>query len=76
LGRPKEAIVDTAEQWPADLIVMGSHGRHGVGRFLLGSVSLSVLSQAPCSVAIVKLPDGTAQDSRRAHERIKETAQS
>jgi len=37
-GDPRSAILDAAEQWPADLIVMGSHGRSGLDRFLLGSV--------------------------------------
>lgn len=55
-GYPKEVIVGLAEEWPADLIVVGSHGRKGIGRFLLGSVSMSVLSVAPCSVMIVRLP--------------------
>ena len=55
-GVPKEIILDFAGSWGADLIVMGSHARKGFSRFLLGSVSMSVLSQAPCSVIIVKLP--------------------
>ncbi len=55
-GQPKEVIVRTAREWPADLIVIGSHGRTGIGQFLLGSVSMSVLSAAPCSVMVVKLP--------------------
>lgn len=56
LGRPKEVILDAAAHNNADLIIVGSHGRRGVTRFLLGSVSLSILSQAPCSVLIVKKP--------------------
>lgn len=54
-GPPKELIVDSACQWPAELIVLGSHGKSGLSRFFLGSVSMSVLSAAPCSVMIVKL---------------------
>jgi nucleotide-binding universal stress UspA family protein len=45
-GHVKEMILDTARQWDADLIVMGSHGRHGMEKL--------VLSDAPCSVEIVK----------------------
>jgi nucleotide-binding universal stress UspA family protein len=56
-GKAKEVILEEAENWKADVIVMGSHGLTGFSRFLLGSVSLSVLSQAPCSVMIVKLPE-------------------
>lgn len=55
-GHPKEVIIETAGDWSADVIVVGSHGRSGISRFLLGSVSMSVLSAAPCSVLIVKVP--------------------
>lgn len=49
-----EQICDMAESWPADLVVMGSHGRKGLERFLLGSVAEEVLKKATCSVEIVK----------------------
>ncbi len=55
-GSPKEAILQMASDWDAELIVLGSHGRTGLSQFLLGSVSMSVLSAAPCSVMVVKLP--------------------
>lgn len=51
---PREAIVDEAERWGADLIVLGSHGYRGYKRFFLGSVSQSVAAHAPCSVLIVR----------------------
>ena len=50
---PVEAIVDLAQQWPADLIVMGTHGRAGFERLLLGSVAEKVLRKAPCPVLTV-----------------------
>jgi nucleotide-binding universal stress UspA family protein len=53
-GNPQSVIVDTAAKWPADLIVMGSHGRRGLERFLMGSVSDGVARHAPCSVLIVR----------------------
>jgi nucleotide-binding universal stress UspA family protein len=53
-GHPKEAILDEAEKWGADLIVLGSHGYRGWQRFLLGSVSQAVASHANCSVQIVR----------------------
>lgn len=59
-GRIKETIIQTASNWSADLIVMGSHGRTGLERFLLGSVSQAVVSHAPCSVEIVKRSGGSA----------------
>jgi len=54
-GDVREAIVDRAAQWGADLIVLGSHGRRGASHFLLGSVAESVARHAPCSVKIVRL---------------------
>ena len=54
-GFPKVVILDEAEHWGADLIVLGSHGYKGLQRFLLGSVSLAVATHAPCSVEIVRV---------------------
>jgi nucleotide-binding universal stress UspA family protein len=53
-GSPKHVILDEAERWGADLIVIGSHGYRGLQRFLLGSVSQAVASHAKCSVEIVR----------------------
>jgi len=50
----KEVIISQATEWGADLIVLGSHGRHGASRFLLGSVSEPVAFHAPCSVEIIR----------------------
>ncbi len=55
-GDPKMVILDCATEWRADLIVVGSHGRKGVTRFVLGSVSESVARYAHCSVEIARLP--------------------
>src|SRR5689334_10806850 len=55
-GKPKEAILDAAQNWVADLIVVGSHGRRGFKRFLLGSVSEEVAMNAHCSVLVVRGP--------------------
>jgi universal stress protein A len=54
VGHAAEAIEKTARDWAADLIVMGSHGRGGLGRALLGSVSETVVRHAPCPVLIVR----------------------
>lgn len=53
-GIAKQVILDEAERWGANLIVLGSHGYRGWDRFLLGSVSQSVASHAKCSVEIVR----------------------
>jgi nucleotide-binding universal stress UspA family protein len=53
-GPPKERIVEEAEAWGADLIMLGSHGHGAVTRFVLGSVSHAVASHAHCSVEIVR----------------------
>ena len=55
-GDPKSKIIDQATKWKADLIVMGSHGRKGVDRFLMGSVAETVSRHASCSVEIVRIP--------------------
>jgi nucleotide-binding universal stress UspA family protein len=68
-GDPKAAIVEAAASWPADLIVMGSHGRTGIDRFLLGSVSESVVHHAPCSVQVVRLPRAASVQDRAHGER-------
>ena len=56
-GPPREAILDEADRWKADLIVMGSHGYGVWQRFLLGSVSRAIVSHAKCSVEIVHFPN-------------------
>jgi len=53
-GDARPNILDQATAWGADLIVLGSHGRTGVTRVLLGSASDSVSRHAPCSVTIVR----------------------
>jgi nucleotide-binding universal stress UspA family protein len=55
-GDARSAILDDAAEWQADLIVLGSHGRRGLGRFFLGSVSEAVARHARCSVQIVRIP--------------------
>ena len=54
LGHIRTTVVDVAGKWHADLIVLGSHGRKGLQRILLGSVSDYVARHARCSVEIVR----------------------
>jgi nucleotide-binding universal stress UspA family protein len=53
-GDPGEAIIDAAQAEHADMIVVGSHGRGTVGRFLIGSVSDHVVRNASCPVLVVR----------------------
>jgi nucleotide-binding universal stress UspA family protein len=55
-GSAKAAILEQAEDFDADLIVVGSHGHGMLERFLLGSVSQAVALHAKCSVEIVRCP--------------------
>jgi universal stress protein A len=56
MGDPFWEICQAAEQEPADLIVMGSHGRTGLAHVLLGSVAERVVRHAPCPVLVARLP--------------------
>jgi nucleotide-binding universal stress UspA family protein len=58
-GNAKHAILDEAEKWGADLLIIGSHGYTGLKRMLLGSVSQAIVSHAHCSVEIVRAPATT-----------------
>ena len=55
-GIAKSVIVEAVGHWHADLVVVGSHGRKGLARFLLGSVSEGIARYSPCSVLIVRKP--------------------
>jgi nucleotide-binding universal stress UspA family protein len=54
-GDPKVVVLDTAAEWNADLIVLGSHGEKDWSRFLMGSVSEAVVRHAQCSVQVVRI---------------------
>ena len=60
MGEPASAILDLAEAEKSDLVVVGSHGKSGIQRFLLGSVSEQVVRYAPCSTLVIKPPRDTA----------------
>jgi nucleotide-binding universal stress UspA family protein len=53
-GGPADEILKTAAKMKADIIVTGSHGRHGAQKFLLGSVSSKIIDHATCNVLVVK----------------------
>lgn len=62
-GHPAEEILAMAKQWQADLILIGSHGRRGISRLFLGSVSMAVVSHAPCSVLVIRLSGAEESDN-------------
>ena len=53
-GDPGQVIVELAQKEMVDLVVVGSHGRSGISRLLMGSVATHVVTHAPCSVLVVK----------------------
>jgi nucleotide-binding universal stress UspA family protein len=63
MGRPAEVILNSARDWAADVIVVGSHGLGFWGRTLLGSVSNAVVHHANCPVLVVRAPHKTASRS-------------
>ncbi len=61
-GRLSDRVVKEVAEWPADLIVLGTHGRRGVGRMLLGSDAEQVLRTATVPVLLVRSGDKTAAE--------------
>ena len=59
-GKLADAVASEALQWPADLIVIGTHGRRGVGRLVLGSGAEGILRIAPVPVLLVRTPQAVA----------------
>lgn len=61
-GRLAEVVADAAKQWNAELVVVGTHGRRGVGRMLLGSGAEQILRLSPVPVLVIRSgEDGNAQ---------------
>lgn len=56
-GVPYAEIVNRSKTWPADLIVLGTHGRTGMKHLLIGSVAEKVVRSSPCPVCRVRHPD-------------------
>jgi nucleotide-binding universal stress UspA family protein len=65
-GDPRDMIHRTAQELGVDLIVMGTHGRRGLTRALLGSVAESVVRSAPCAVLTVRLKEAIDRDRSAA----------
>ncbi len=66
-GKPGKTIVETAQAWGANLIIIGSHGDTGPRQSIAGSVASEVVNSAPCSVQVVKVRSKKQQqDSKTA----------
>lgn len=59
-GDPRVSLVEAARAERANLVVVGSHGRSGIAKLLLGSVASYVVTHAPCTVVVVKTGDNAA----------------
>ena len=56
-GMPADEVLAEAKEWGADVIVTSTHGRSGMARLLLGSVSTRLVNHAPCPVLLVKIDE-------------------
>ncbi|MDE3155301.1 MAG: universal stress protein [Acidobacteriota bacterium] len=70
-GGARDAILDETGRWQPDVIVLGSHGRRGLDRLLLGSVAESVVHRASCSVEVVRAPACTEAAGAREESRAR-----
>lgn len=61
-GEPAKEIVDLAKQLDADLIVMGTHGRSGLFRMLMGSIAEHVVRKADCPVLALRQPSNVLEE--------------
>ncbi|HYP85881.1 universal stress protein [Variovorax sp.] len=71
-ARLADAVAAQAQQWPADLIVLGTHGRRGIGRVVMGSGAESILRAAPVPTLLVRPPQSedrarTGGDDEKVH---------
>jgi nucleotide-binding universal stress UspA family protein len=69
-GDPATEIVRYAADAGIDVVVIGTHGRTGVDRLVMGSVAERVMREAPCSVLVVKLPRGVAAPEKPLSARV------
>lgn len=64
-GSPASVVIERADEWRPDLIVVGSHDRSALGRFMLGSVSQKVVTEAHCSVRVARTHESDAEAPAR-----------
>jgi nucleotide-binding universal stress UspA family protein len=71
-----EVVVKEAAAWPAGIIVLGTHGRRGVGRIVMGSGAEKILRQSPVPVLLVRAPDMPAAAKESPSESVSGKLQS
>ena len=64
--RLPEVVADEARRWNADLIVVGTHGRRGVGRILMGSGAEQIVRMAPVPVLVIRSPQPEAEAAAKS----------
>jgi nucleotide-binding universal stress UspA family protein len=72
-GQVHQQVLAEAEQWGADLIVIGTHGRRGIDRFVMGSSAEQILRQARVPVLLVRTPSAADEDEAKdapEHEKV------
>ena len=74
VGDPGREIVRAAENWRADLIVLGTHGRNALGRLLMGSTAEWVFRHAPCPVLIVRQSPAEIAECQLVMEALTDSA--
>ena len=65
MGSPASVVIEQADEWKPDLIVLGAHGRSALGRFFFGSVSQKVLHEANCAVRVARKGEEKPDRSNR-----------
>lgn len=71
-GDAADQILTVARQVHADLLVVGSHGRTGLNRLLMGSVAEAVVRESPCPVITVKVPERKSDSTDEVSEAVRE----
>jgi nucleotide-binding universal stress UspA family protein len=65
-ARLSDLVIEVARSWDAELIVIGTHGRRGVGRLLLGSDAEQIVRSSPVPVLLVRAPEGAVSAAAAA----------
>jgi nucleotide-binding universal stress UspA family protein len=73
MGDPGREIVRAAQEWHADLIVLGTHGRNALGRLMMGSTAEAVFRHAPCPVLLVRQSPADVAEAQLVMESLSDS---